>query len=70
MPFTTPRALVLLRVARGGAPPTDVSVREAIARDRIRLALPPESDAAHRVAGPYAVDVDGQAFDEYVAWEI
>jgi hypothetical protein len=45
-------------------------VRQAIAGDRVRLGLAPASDGEHRVAGPYPVDVDGQAFDEYVAWEI
>jgi hypothetical protein len=28
------------------------------------------SDVEYRLAGPYAIEIDGQALDEYVAWEI
>jgi hypothetical protein len=66
----TPRALVVLRVPRGGPPPADPDVRAAIAADRARLSLPAASDASYRLAGPYAIELDGRALDEYVAWEI
>lgn len=65
-----PKALVLLRVARGAAAPAEAEVRSAIAADRARLALPAAEIVAFRLAGPYAIEVDDQALDEYVAWEI
>jgi hypothetical protein len=64
-----PKALVVLRVPRGSAP-TEHDVRAAIQADRIQLALPPGDGAAYRLAGPYAIDLDGRAVDEWVAWEI
>jgi len=71
VPHAAPRALVLMRVPRGASPPPPTGVREALGADRKRLRLPPLDDGAdYRIAGPYPVDVDGQRFDEYVAWEI
>jgi hypothetical protein len=64
------RALVVLRVPRGAAPPAEPELRAAIAADRARLALPRAEPASYRVAGPYAIEVAGQALDEYVAWEV
>ncbi len=65
-----PRALVLLRVARGAAPPEESRIREAMAKDRQRLGLPRAADSDYRLAGPYPIELDGQALDEYVAWEV
>ena len=42
----------------------------AIAADRAKLALPPADDAEYRLAGPYAIELDGRSLDEYVAWEV
>ena len=64
------RALVVLRVARGAAAPSAPEVRTAIAADRVRLALPPAPLLEYRIAGPYPVELDGRALDEYVAWEV
>ncbi len=65
------RALVVLRVPRGASAPPPARIRAAIAADRERLRLPPaDGDIEYRLAGPYAVEVDGQGLDEYVAWEI
>jgi hypothetical protein len=66
----SPRALVVLRVPRGAPAPGEPDVRAAIAADRVRLALPAANDAGYRVAGPYAIELEGRALDEYVAWEI
>jgi len=66
----SPRALVVLRVPRGAAPPAESAIRAEIEGDRRRLALPPDDIAEYRVAGPYAIELNGEAFDEYVAWEI
>jgi hypothetical protein len=66
----SPRALVVLRVPRGASPPAAPDVRAAIAADRARLALPAAADGDYRLAGPYAIELDGRALDEYVAWEI
>jgi len=66
----SPRALVVLRVPRGAGPPADAELRAAIAADRSRLALPTAEVPAIRLAGPYAIDLDGRAVDEYVAWEV
>jgi hypothetical protein len=65
-----PRALIVLRVPRGAAPPAEEDIRAAIENDRVRLALPADDVTAYRVAGPYAIEVDGRSLDEYVAWEI
>ena len=70
MSHISPSALVVLRVARGAAPPAAREVRAAIAADRARLALPPADDADYRVAGPYAIELEGRSLDEYVAWEV
>jgi len=64
------RALVVLRVPRGAAPPADGDIRAAIAADRAQLALPPAAASGYRLAGPYAIEVGGHALDEYVAWEV
>lgn len=66
----SPKALVVLRVARGAVHPAEPDIQEAIRDDRRRLALPPVDSIPYRVAGPYPIEVDGQALDEYVAWEI
>jgi len=65
-----PRALVVLRVARGAAAPEEARIQAAIAADRSRLALPSTTLLDYRLAGPYAIQVDGQTLDEYVAWEV
>jgi len=65
-----PKALVLLRVPRGAAAPAEADVRRAIAADRARLALPAAEIVGFRLAGPYAIELDERALDEYVAWEI
>jgi hypothetical protein len=65
------RALVLLRVPRGAEPPDDVRVAQALRDDRRRLGLTQAEDgASYRLAGPYSIEVGGQALDEYVAWEV
>ena len=66
----SPRALVVLRVARGAGPPSEQEIRARIDADRVRLGLSPDGAAAYRLAGPYAIELGGQALDEYVAWEI
>ena len=65
-----PRALVVLRVPRGAAPPAEDDIRAAIGDDRARLALPADDVGAYRLAGPYAIELDGRSLDEYVAWEV
>lgn len=69
MAEVAPRALVVLRVARGAAQPTDDEVRAAIAADRTRLGLGPTVPLDCRIAGPYPVEVGGRSLDEWVAWE-
>jgi hypothetical protein len=64
------RALVVLRVGRGSAPPPPAEVHAAIAADRTRLALPPAPLLEYRLAGPYPIELGGEALDEYVAWEV
>jgi hypothetical protein len=66
----SPRALVVLRVARGSGAPNEPDIRARIDRDRARLGLPPDGDATYRLAGPYPIELGGQALDEYVAWEV
>jgi len=66
----SPRALVVLRVPRGASPPADRAVRAAIETDRATLHLPQVDVTEYRLAGPYAIDIAGEAVDEYVAWEI
>ena len=70
MSHVPPRALVVLRVPRGAGAPEDARIREAIAADRTRLALPSTSLLDYRLAGPYAIQLEGQTLDEYVAWEV
>jgi hypothetical protein len=65
-----PRALVVLRVARGAPPPAEDEVRRAIASDRAHLRVPPGETAGYRIAGPYEIELGGRALDEYVAWEV
>jgi len=65
-----PRALVVMRVGRGAAPPASADIRTAIAADRTRLSLPPAPLLEYRLAGPYPVLLGGEALDEYVAWEV
>ena len=63
-------ALTVVRVPRGQAPPDEAEMRAAIARDRERLRLPPETPLRDfTVAGPYAITLDGKELDEYVVWE-
>ena len=65
------RALVLLRVPRGSQPPDDARIAQALRDDRRRLGLTDaENGAGHRLAGPYSIEIGGQALDEYVAWEV
>jgi hypothetical protein len=64
------RALIVLRVQRGAAPPSEPDIRAAIESDRARLALPADEVSAYRLAGPYAIEVEGRLLDEYVAWEV
>lgn len=64
------RALVVLRVMRGGLPPDARQIRDAIQADRARLALPPADGIEYRIAGPYRIEIAGAALDEYVAWEV
>ena len=66
----SPKALVVLRVARGAARPSEPDIQKAIRDDRRHLALPPVDTVTYRVAGPYPIEVGGQALDEYVAWEV
>jgi hypothetical protein len=66
----SPKALVVLRVARGAGPPSERDIRARIDADRARLGLLPDGAPAYRLAGPYAIELGGQALDEYVAWEI
>ena len=66
----SPRALVVLRVPRGAEPPAERDVRAAIEADRSALGLPLADVTEYRLAGPYALDIGGEAVDEYVAWEV
>jgi len=71
MPSTvSPKALVVLRVPRGSIRPAEADIQEAIRTDRARLALPAADGITYRLAGPYPIEVDGEALDEYVAWEV
>ena len=66
----TASALTVIRVPRGQVPPSEIELRAAIERDHARLHLPPEQYQRDvTVAGPYAINVDGQELDEYVVWE-
>ncbi|HUE29734.1 MAG TPA: hypothetical protein VMR79_02600 [Verrucomicrobiae bacterium] len=66
----SPKALVVLRVARGAGPPSERDIRARIDVDRARLGLAPDGAPTYRLAGPYAIELGGQALDEYVAWEV
>ena len=70
MSSAAPKALVLLRVPRGSPSPADESIRAAIQADRRRLGLAPANGEQYRVAGPYRIEIGGEALDEYVAWEV
>lgn len=65
-----PRALVVLRVERGTPQPADADIRRALQKDRAALALPPTDGITYRLAGPYPIELEGRALDEYVAWEV
>jgi hypothetical protein len=67
--MTVRRALVVLRYPRGSAAPSARVLEDAIQSDRDRLHLPRARDLTFALAGPYAIEVDGQALDEWVAWE-
>ena len=70
MSVATPLALTLIRVPRGNPRPSDDAFQAALARDRDFLRLPTASGQMDiQIAGPYPVEVDGSAYDEYVAWE-
>ena len=70
MPAGTASALTVVRVPRGQARPSEAELRAAIARDRVRLHLQAEPSLHDlAVAGPYAINIDGQDLDEYVVWE-
>lgn len=63
-------AFALIRVPHGAPRPSDDACREAIARDRAQLRLPPLNGRVEfALAGPYAVDVNGTTLDEYTVWE-
>jgi len=65
-----PPAFALIRVRRGEPRPTDQDFLDALAEDRKRLSLPAANGSAEfETAGPYAITVDGDDLDEYVAWE-
>jgi hypothetical protein len=64
-----PGALILVRVDRGAPLPDPGGLREALAADRRRLALPPDAVGEVAVAGPYPIRVDDRDVDEYVVWE-
>ncbi len=70
MVMASPRALVLIRVPRGAAPPAGDAVERAILDDRRRLGLSANGRPDVVVAGPYAIELDGRPMDEYVAWEV
>jgi len=70
MSSAAPKALVLLRLPRGAPAPSDDSIRAAIEGDRRRLGLAPASADQYRVAGPYRIEIRGEALDEYVVWEV
>ena len=59
----------MVRVARGAGAPSERDIRARIDADRAQLGLGPGDVPAYRVAGPYAIELGGQALDEYVAWE-
>lgn len=62
-------AFVLIRLPRGERP-SEEQFADALNEDRQRLHLPPSNGAVDFLtAGPYAIIVDGQELDEYVAWE-
>ena len=65
-----PRALVVLRVQRGAPGPGEADIRQALQADRAALALPPADGIIYRLAGPYPIEVEGRALDEYVAWGV
>jgi hypothetical protein len=67
--MTLRRGLVVLRYPRGSGPPTADALQAALRADRDRLHLPAAGDLSYAVAGPYAIEVDGQPLDEWVAWE-
>ena len=63
-------AFALIRVPRGAPRPSEERFREALARDREQLHLPPPNGAMEmQVAGPYPILANGAELDEYVAWE-
>ena len=70
MPAGSPVAFTIVRVPRGGPRPSAEACREAIARDRACLHLPPPNGFTEfEVGGPYPVLVDGAELDEYTVWE-
>src|SRR5262249_37752763 len=56
--------------ARGTPQPGDAAIRRALQEDRAALSLPPADGIAYRLAGPYPIELEGRALDEYVAWEV
>lgn len=67
---STVRPLTLVRVPRGAPRPSDETLRSALAEDRRRLGLLP-SDGGEElvVTGPFPIELNGQALDEWVVWE-
>ncbi|HUI27409.1 MAG TPA: hypothetical protein VL403_15105 [Candidatus Kryptonia bacterium] len=66
----TSLALAVVRVPRGAAQPTRDQLRAALDDDRRSLHLPPgDPRNALIIAGPFAVTVGDQSFDEYTVWE-
>jgi hypothetical protein len=61
--------LALIRVDRGAPRPDEDALRKALAADRAFLRLQPQPVVDIEVAGPYAVRVGDDDFDEYVVWE-
>jgi hypothetical protein len=63
-------AFALIRVPRGAARPSEEQFRAALQHDRERLRQPaPRVATDLKIAGPYAIVVEGSEFDEYVVWE-
>lgn len=70
MSRATATALAIVRVPKGAPRPSDEEFRRALEEDRARLRLEPAPDILDfYVAGPFAITLDGQEFDEYVVWE-
>jgi len=70
MSRATASTLTVIRVPRGQPAPDAGQLGAALERDRVRLHLAPEKVARDvTITGPYAITINGQELDEYVAWE-